>query len=400
MRGLRSGALVVMKDRATEAKRPHGDRPLAARPEGITTFPVTIGVLEILVAGVTASIWFGMLVASLAGWSSPPRWIGDSSTVLLAYATLAYGLGVIVDGAANSLFTLMMKWAWPENRSPWRSRIAQSAVAILSLKKYERVKPPLPSQRFQRLRQAALQRDDGLAKFMEYQRSRQRIARALTLDLLLLLPIGVWFLARTARVDTGFVVGFAVAVLGGIVMSGYTAERLRERYEEHLEGAPSTASRSEAPGPLAGIRAAAICARLLRDRTEFLLVRTKEPASPVERWTFPKGHVEANESLLEAAIREALEEAGVKGMVDPNPLPPYRFPGSSSGSVVVIPFLVWTGQPQEPTEPGRERRWCSADDAKELLRRQRESRFAMEHDHVIDEATERLVAAAAAPRPP
>jgi len=31
-------------------------------------FPVSVGVLEILVSGVTASIWFGMLVAILAGY--------------------------------------------------------------------------------------------------------------------------------------------------------------------------------------------------------------------------------------------------------------------------------------------------------------------------------------------
>jgi len=381
-----------MKDRATGANKPVWRSPAgSAIRKGTTTFPVTIGVLEILVAGVTASIWLGMLVASLAGWRGPPEWLGDGSTTLLAFAALAYGLGVIVDGAADSLFTLMIKRAWPERTRPERSRIAWAAVKILSPRKDGEPKRPLSFQRFPRLREAAILRDDGLGKFMEYQRSRQRITRALTLDLLLLLPIGVWFLARTARVDTGFVVGFAVAVLVGIVVSGRTAERLRDRYEEHLEGAPSLTPRSEATGPFAGIRAAAICARFLRGgRTEFLLVRTKETASPVERWTFPKGHVEANESLLDAAIREAVEEAGAKGPVDPDPLPPYRFPGGSSGCIVVIPFLVQTGEQQEPTEPGRAMRWCSADEAKALLQLNREPPFATEHDLVIDEATERL----------
>jgi 8-oxo-dGTP pyrophosphatase MutT (NUDIX family) len=360
-------------------------------PKGTTTFPVTIGVLEILVAGVTASIWFGMLVASLAGWRGPPEWLANGSTSLLAYATLAYGLGVIVDGAADSLFTLMMKRAWPEQHVKEPSRIARSAVAILSPRKDGKVKPPLPLQRFRRLREAALLRDDGLAKFMEYQRSRQRIARALTLNLLLLLPVGVWFLTRTARVDSGFVVSFAVAVLVGIVVSGRTSERLRDRYEEHLDHAPYTEPRSAATSPYAGIRAAAVCAHLLPDDlTGFLLVRTKETTSSVERWTFPKGHVEAGESLLDAAVRELLEEAGVKGLVDPDPLPPYRFPGGSSGWVVVIPYLVQTREQQEPTEPGRAMRWCSADEAKALLRVNREPPFATEHDRVIDEATERL----------
>ncbi len=354
-------------------------------------FPVTIGVLEILVAGVTASIWFGMLVASLTGWRGPPEWLGDGSTTLLAYAVLAYALGVVVDGAADSLFTTMMKRAWPEKPSQESSRIALSAMAILSPLKDGKVKQPLQFQTFRRLREAALLRDDGLARFMEYQRSRQRIARALMLNLLLLLPIGVWFLTRTARVDTGFLVGFAVAVLVGIVASGRTAERLRDRYEEHLEGAPSSASRSGATGPFAGIRAAAVCARSLPDdQPEFLLVRTKEPTASVERWTFPKGHVEAEESPLDAAIREALEEAGAKGGVEPDPLPPYYFPAGSTGFVVVIPFLVRAGGQQAPTEPGRAVVWCSADTAKEFLRSHREWPFKTEHDRVIDAATERL----------
>src|SRR6266545_5701937 len=381
-----------MKDRATGANKPVWQSPAgSAIRKGTTTFPVTIGVLEILVAGVTASIWLGMLVASLAGWRGPPEWLGDGSTTLLAFAALAYGLGVIVDGAADSLFTLMIKRAWPERTRPERSRIAWAAVKILSPRKDGEPKRPLSFQRFPRLREAAILRDDGLGKFMEYQRSRQRITRALTLDLLLLLPIGVWFLARTARVDTGFVVGFAVAVLVGIVVSGRTAERLRDRYEEHLEGAPSTASRSGATGPFAGIRAAAVCARSLPDdQPEFLLVRTKEPTASVERWTFPKGHVEAEESPLDAAIREALEEAGAKGGVEPDPLPPYYFPAGSTGFVVVIPFLVRAGGQQAPTEPGREVVWCSADTAKEFLRSHREWPFKTEHDRVIDAATERL----------
>jgi 8-oxo-dGTP pyrophosphatase MutT (NUDIX family) len=332
-----------------------------------------------------------MLVASLAGWRGPPEWLANGSTSLLAYATLAYGLGVIVDGAADSLFTLMMKQAWPEQQEKQPSRIARSAVVILSPRKDGKVKQPLPLQRFRGLREAALLRDDGLAKFMEYQRSRQRIARALTLNLLLLLPVGVWFLTRTARVDMGFVVSFAAAVLVGIVVSGRTSERLRERYEEHLDRAPYVELRAAATGPYAGVRAAAVCAHFVRDdRAEFLLVRTKETTSSVERWTFPKGHVEAGESLLDAAVREVLEEAGVKGLVDPDPLPPYRFPGGSSGWIVVIPYLVQTREQQEPTEPGRTIRWCSAAEAKALLRLNREPPFATEHDRVIDETTERL----------
>ncbi len=44
------------------------------------------------------------------------------------------------------------------------------------------------------------------------------------------------------------------------------------------------------------------------ERKELLLLHHTEE----DRWCFPKGHVEAGESLLEAAIREITEETGLK----------------------------------------------------------------------------------------
>jgi 8-oxo-dGTP pyrophosphatase MutT (NUDIX family) len=121
---------------------------------------------------------------------------------------------------------------------------------------------------------------------------------------------------------------------------------------------------------------------------ELLVVRTKEPATASERWTFPKGHIEPGESPLEAAMREADEEAGARGFVHRNPLPLYLFPaGASADALVVVPFLMeMAEQLGVPTEPGRTMRWASPEDAKELLRRNREKQFEHEHDRVIDRA--------------
>jgi 8-oxo-dGTP pyrophosphatase MutT (NUDIX family) len=345
-------------------------------------FPVSVGVLEILVAGVTASTWFGLLVAVLAGWSHPPKWLGGGPTVLLVYATLAYGLGVVVDAAADTVFTWFLKWAmWP--KSP--SMIARAAKFVLAPRAHDGdTQEPLSGTAFQRLREAALLRDDGLAKFMEYQRSKQRIARAVTLNLLLLLPIGIWFFISSLHVSAGLIAGFAVVVLIGIVVSGRAAERLRVNYEGHLRRLPTLESAS----PLAKIRAAAVCVKAASSGEERLLVvRTKESASSPERWTFPKGHVEAGESLLDAAMREALEEAGAKGIPHSDPLPPYLFPtGDSGDALVVIPFLMEKAEQVEPTEGGRNWCWRSPEDAKELLRLNREDPFTNEHDEVINRA--------------
>jgi 8-oxo-dGTP pyrophosphatase MutT (NUDIX family) len=339
--------------------------------------PVSVGVLEILVTGVTASIWFGLLVAVLAGWTEPPNSLGDSPVQFLVYVSLAYGLGVIVDGVADSLFTAMLPRG---DKSNWVAQVAARSLAPKDGRQ------PLSGPTFERLRRSALMRDDGLAKFMEYQRSRQRIARAMSLNMLLLLFVGIWFLIAVVDVGSGIVLGFAVVVLTAMVLSGRVAERLRVAYEGHLAQMPALATDTLPTWT----RAACVCVRTTSSGTRVLVVRTKESAS-IERWTFPKGHVEKGESLLESAMREAEEEAGARGVVDPVPLPPYLFPGGGSGeSLVVIPYLMTATEVSDPTEPGRATRWCSPEEAKSLLQSNREAQFATEHDRVIDAAIQRL----------
>lgn len=61
-----------------------------------------------------------------------------------------------------------------------------------------------------------------------------------------------------------------------------------------------------------GKRRVAVCCTRARDHgTELLMVHDRSG-----RWTLPKGIVERRESLTEAAIREALEEAGASVIVD------------------------------------------------------------------------------------
>ncbi|NOZ30825.1 MAG: NUDIX domain-containing protein, partial [Crenarchaeota archaeon] len=58
--------------------------------------------------------------------------------------------------------------------------------------------------------------------------------------------------------------------------------------------------------PLVGVGALVI-----RDG-KILLVKRKYPPGK-GRWSIPGGHVEVNESILEAARRELLEETGIEG---------------------------------------------------------------------------------------
>ena len=72
---------------------------------------------------------------------------------------------------------------------------------------------------------------------------------------------------------------------------------------------------------------AAVCYRARNGSFDFLLVRTKGG----DKWTFPKGHVEMDETPQGSAAREACEEAGVHGVVAAQPFTHYRYPGGSDG---------------------------------------------------------------------
>jgi len=61
------------------------------------------------------------------------------------------------------------------------------------------------------------------------------------------------------------------------------------------------------------LQVAAICYRRRGDAVEFLLVNTNGG----NKWTFPKGSPDAHLSHSQAAEREAAEEAGALGTIEP-----------------------------------------------------------------------------------
>lgn len=100
-----------------------------------------------------------------------------------------------------------------------------------------------------------------------------------------------------------------------------------------------------------------------RDLTEphYLLVTAKK--NP-HHWIFPKGHIEADESGGEAAVREVREEAGVEGKALAR-IGSLEFPYEGQ-TVHVDYYLVQYLSEAESTE-GRELRWCGYDEAMRLL---------------------------------
>jgi 8-oxo-dGTP pyrophosphatase MutT (NUDIX family) len=97
-------------------------------------------------------------------------------------------------------------------------------------------------------------------------------------------------------------------------------------------------------------------------RPRFLLVTARR--SPGE-WVLPKGHIEAGETAVEAAVREVLEESGVAATAgDTLGDLEYDTPGGRIRARFFVMAFQSEGQPAE----SRERAWVTADDARKRLR--------------------------------
>jgi 8-oxo-dGTP pyrophosphatase MutT (NUDIX family) len=140
------------------------------------------------------------------------------------------------------------------------------------------------------------------------------------------------------------------------------------------------------------LQTAAICYRRRGTTLEFLLVNT----SGGGKWTFPKGDPDPDLSHSGAAAREALEEAGARGRIEPRHFHLYvhskgvfwKMPGVQE--YVVKAFLMEVHRMAEPQEPLRNPTWFTAAEAKKALAKGREVKYAAELQMVIERAVECL----------
>jgi 8-oxo-dGTP pyrophosphatase MutT (NUDIX family) len=140
------------------------------------------------------------------------------------------------------------------------------------------------------------------------------------------------------------------------------------------------------------LQVAAVCYRRRDPSIEFLLVNTNGG----NKWTFPKGDPELSLSHGKAAAREAWEEAGVIGSIEPRHFCLYihskgvfwKPPGVRE--FVIKAFLLEVEQQDNPSETMRNPTWFSPDEAKKILAKGREVKYARELQAVIDQAVERI----------
>jgi 8-oxo-dGTP pyrophosphatase MutT (NUDIX family) len=135
-----------------------------------------------------------------------------------------------------------------------------------------------------------------------------------------------------------------------------------------------------------------VCYRRREESVEFLLVKTNGG----NKWTFPKGTPERDLSHSQAAEREALEEAGAHGHIEPRHFHLYvhskgvfwKPPGVQE--FVVKAFLMEVEHAGRPQEDGRDPRWFSPEDARKILAKGREVKYARELAAVVDRALEEI----------
>lgn len=136
------------------------------------------------------------------------------------------------------------------------------------------------------------------------------------------------------------------------------------------------------------LQVAAVCYRRCGASFEFLLVKT----TGGERWIFPKGATARRLSHSEAAQREAWEEAGAAGAIEPEHFHLYLQPKGDSKmrhgieEYVVKAFLLEVSHTEAPEEKKRNPTWFSVDDARSALAVGREAKYAAELHTVIDRA--------------
>ena len=112
----------------------------------------------------------------------------------------------------------------------------------------------------------------------------------------------------------------------------------------------------------------ALCYRVRQGKVQVLLVTRRRSG----RWILPKGGPMNGTTPVEAALREAWEEAGVEGKVMGNALGIYSYVKSDDGErlpcvVAVFPIKVRRLRSKYPEVGERKRKWFSPKKAAALL---------------------------------
>ena len=113
---------------------------------------------------------------------------------------------------------------------------------------------------------------------------------------------------------------------------------------------------------------AAIPLRTSDSGTEVCIIRRKGSG----KWGVPKGFIDPGDTRQQAALNEAYEEAGLAGEIIGESIGTYDYKkGIVALKVAVFRMRVLKEHPTWPEMDFRERRWCSVEEARSLLKHHR-----------------------------
>ena len=113
------------------------------------------------------------------------------------------------------------------------------------------------------------------------------------------------------------------------------------------------------------LQAGAVPFRERDGERQYLLVTSQRG-----NWIFPKGIVEPGETPDETALKEAREEAGIHGVILPDPVASYDDHKWRAECVVQLYLLHYAEDCRSWEEKHlRERRWCSYEEALSLIKK-------------------------------
>ena len=119
-------------------------------------------------------------------------------------------------------------------------------------------------------------------------------------------------------------------------------------------------------------QASAVPYRAAAGGVEFCLITSLTSG----RWGFPKGLIDPGETPAQAALKEAYEEAGLRGLIVGNPLGEYQY--AKWGSLLTVTtFLMEVSQAEAVwlEADRRQRQWATAEEADRMLDRRHLARL-------------------------
>ncbi|MGH2451122.1 MAG: hypothetical protein ACRDGE_07610 [Candidatus Limnocylindria bacterium] len=178
---------------------------------------------EILIVGLQAEAVLVLLLLSVFGteWVDAEALADWTTLVGVLVLAAAYVLGIIADRLADSLTDRLARTQagrWVDDRFGESSRkeLSGADVALMRL--------------------TVLKESEGLAKFLDYQRSRLRIARATVLNVALAAPLALAFLLLQ-DVGVGEAVAAAILLLAFAAASLVGSARIHSAYVRRLSNA-------------------------------------------------------------------------------------------------------------------------------------------------------------------